>query len=46
MGLQPHYSVEPKEYGGRRVVCLCTRGQDHPEALFDVPVGQEPKEKD
>lgn len=23
------------------VVCLCVRGQDHDEELFDVPVGEE-----
>jgi hypothetical protein len=23
------------------VVCLCVRGQDHDEGLFDVPVGEE-----
>jgi hypothetical protein len=27
---------------GTSVLCLCVRGQDHDEAMFDVPVGQEP----
>lgn len=28
---------------GMRVGCMCMRGQDHPEELFDIPVGEEPK---
>ena len=35
-----HYCLDDS-YPGGRIVCLCVRGEDHPEALFDVPVGQE-----
>lgn len=29
---------------GARIACLCVRGSDHFEDLFDVPVGEEPND--
>lgn len=43
--MDSHYCTDPS-YPGGKIVCLCVRGQDHPENLFDVPVGQEPEEDD
>lgn len=38
--MKPHICIGP-ERDPYRIVCLCVRGEDHPEELFDVPVGQE-----
>jgi hypothetical protein len=30
---------------GARIDCICVRGQDHDESLFDVPVGEEEQDQ-
>lgn len=36
---------EDESYPGGKIVCLCCRGINHPEDLFDVPVGEEEDEE-
>lgn len=38
--MRTHYCLSP-DYPGGRIVCMCARGQDHDEALFDVPLDAE-----
>lgn len=35
--MQSHFCLSDS-YPNGRIQCLCARGQDHPEHLFDVPV--------
>ncbi len=38
--MTPHLCTG-EDYPNGGITCLCDRGQDHPEDLYNVPVGQE-----
>lgn len=34
-----HYCLSD-DYPGGKIGCTCSRGEDHPESLYDVPVSE------
>lgn len=40
-GLDRAHKCNGEDYPPGGIVCLCVRGEDHHEDLFDVPVGEE-----
>jgi len=39
-GLAPHYCLSP-DYPGGKITCVCSRGVDHTEDEFDIPLEDE-----